>query len=192
MYRLTITVVGEGIVERSAAPPYHPGDLVTLTAVPAQGWTFAGWSGDVESSENPVTILMDSDKSVTATFTPREQRELSVAVVGDGAVGRSLAPPYYHNDVVILVPEPATGWQFSHWSGDVPEGHENDDPLPLFMDSDRSITATFTPREEHELNVEVEGEGAVTRSLAPPYYHETASRTRQRRQLVAVWDSRCL
>ena len=171
VYRLTVSVVGEGSVEFSPAPPYHPNDLVTLTAFPTAGWTFADWSGDVVSDENPVTIIMDDDKSVTATFT-RDGYQLIVTVEGEGNVGRSLDPPYYFNDVVILIPEPASGWEFSHWSGDVPEGHENDDPLPLFMDSDKSLTATFAPRRQYELNVEVAGEGSVNRSLDPPYYFD--------------------
>jgi uncharacterized repeat protein (TIGR02543 family) len=39
-----------------------------LTATADAGWEFEGWSGDVTSSDNPVNVLMDSDKTVTATF----------------------------------------------------------------------------------------------------------------------------
>jgi len=42
---------------------------VTLTATPASGWAFAGWSGDITSSDNPLTITMDANISATATFT---------------------------------------------------------------------------------------------------------------------------
>ncbi|HHN93981.1 MAG TPA: PKD domain-containing protein, partial [Anaerolineae bacterium] len=35
----------------------------------APGWTFSGWSGDLNGSTNPVTLTMDGDKEVTATFT---------------------------------------------------------------------------------------------------------------------------
>jgi uncharacterized repeat protein (TIGR02543 family) len=43
--------------------------VITLTATPDAGWSFAGWSGDSNSATNPVTVTMDSDKSITATFT---------------------------------------------------------------------------------------------------------------------------
>ena len=45
---------------------------------------------------------------------------------------------------VQLTPRPAEGWQFSSWTGDVPAGHDQDDPLAIVMDQDRSLTAVFT------------------------------------------------
>ncbi len=56
-YLLTVEIVGNGMVSRNPNQGnFHKGDEVTLTANPASGWTFAGWSGDLTSSENPVTI----------------------------------------------------------------------------------------------------------------------------------------
>ncbi len=40
----------------------------TLTAVPNPGFRFAGWTGDASGSDNPLTITMDSNKTVGATF----------------------------------------------------------------------------------------------------------------------------
>jgi hypothetical protein len=47
---------------------FDKGQTVTLKAVPAAGYAFAGWSGDAEGFDNPLTLLMDSDKSVLASF----------------------------------------------------------------------------------------------------------------------------
>jgi uncharacterized repeat protein (TIGR02543 family) len=49
---------------------YDEGATVTLTAEPAGGWKFDGWSGDATGSESPLTITMDADKSITAKFLP--------------------------------------------------------------------------------------------------------------------------
>jgi uncharacterized repeat protein (TIGR02543 family) len=38
-------------------------------AVPAAGWQFAGWSGDLTGSDNPAVLVIDGNKAVTATFT---------------------------------------------------------------------------------------------------------------------------
>jgi uncharacterized repeat protein (TIGR02543 family) len=66
---LTINVVGNGSVEINPDQPYYDYDtVVTLTAVSNPSWTFASWSGDLVSSNNPDTITMDSDKTVTANF----------------------------------------------------------------------------------------------------------------------------
>ena len=69
-HTLTVNTVGSGSVELN--PPggtYDDGTLVTLTATPAAGFQFSGWSGDLSGSTNPDTITMDGDKNVTATFT---------------------------------------------------------------------------------------------------------------------------
>lgn len=70
-HTLTIAVVGEG----STSPP--PGELVvesdasvSLLALPAQGWQFAGWSGDVEGDLVEIAVEVDDDLSVSANFEP--------------------------------------------------------------------------------------------------------------------------
>ena len=45
------------------------GSQLTLTATPAAGSTFAGWSGGGCSGTGTCVIDFDADKSVTATFT---------------------------------------------------------------------------------------------------------------------------
>lgn len=49
---------------------YTYGTKVTLTAVPATGYAFSGWSGDASGNANPLTMAMDSNKTITATFVP--------------------------------------------------------------------------------------------------------------------------
>ncbi len=47
---------------------YADGTSVSLTATPAQGYTFTGWGGDAAGSDNPVTVVMKADRNVTANF----------------------------------------------------------------------------------------------------------------------------
>ncbi|MCX6879914.1 MAG: hypothetical protein NTW21_39835 [Verrucomicrobia bacterium] len=42
----------------------------TLTATPSPGYLFTGWTGDASGTANPLSVLMDSDKTITANFTP--------------------------------------------------------------------------------------------------------------------------
>ncbi|MBN1343575.1 MAG: hypothetical protein JXQ73_12880 [Phycisphaerae bacterium] len=52
-------------------PEYFEGRTVQLTATPVDGRTFDHWEGDVPggvSTDNPLTITMDADKSVVAVF----------------------------------------------------------------------------------------------------------------------------
>ncbi len=70
-YTLTTTANGSGSVSRSPNnTTYAGGTQVTLTATPASGNQFAGWTGDLSGSTNPQSITMLANRSVTANFVP--------------------------------------------------------------------------------------------------------------------------
>ena len=61
-------------------PAAHELDTVTranLAAVPAPGYDFSGWGGDLSGAENPVTIVVDFNMRITASFSP-EARLMAV------------------------------------------------------------------------------------------------------------------
>jgi uncharacterized repeat protein (TIGR02543 family) len=77
-YTLTINIIGNGQVSRIPdQTTYAPGTSVQLTAIPANGYRFTGWSGALGGSTNPASITMDSDKTVTATFAPATETSIS-------------------------------------------------------------------------------------------------------------------
>lgn len=68
---LAVEVTGEGSVLRNPDRSlYALGEVVELTAEPATGWVFDRWGGDLSGDQNPVTLSIDSDPSVTADFVP--------------------------------------------------------------------------------------------------------------------------
>jgi len=70
-YRLTINSIGQGSVIASPAKMLYTQDqAVTLSVIAAAGWKFVGWSGHLAGNDNPATLTMQSDRSVTAQFTP--------------------------------------------------------------------------------------------------------------------------
>jgi len=81
VHTLTVNTVGNGTVTKDPdiIGPYNYGTAVELTAIPDSGWLFDGWSGDLSGLNNPETITMDADKSVTATFTTAPVDVLLVA-----------------------------------------------------------------------------------------------------------------
>ncbi len=48
---------------------YECGSTVQVTASANTGYFFAGWSGDASGTTNPLTVIMDKEKSVTANFS---------------------------------------------------------------------------------------------------------------------------
>jgi uncharacterized repeat protein (TIGR02543 family) len=70
-YTLTVNIVGNGSVTKNPdQPTYTYNTPVALNAIPDSCWSFAGWSDDLSGTENPTTIVMNGNKTVTATFTP--------------------------------------------------------------------------------------------------------------------------
>jgi hypothetical protein len=70
-YTLTVNIVGIGSVTKNPDQlTYTYNTSVALNAVPDPCWNFASWSDDLSGTENPTTIIMDGNKTVTATFTP--------------------------------------------------------------------------------------------------------------------------
>jgi hypothetical protein len=67
---LTIIIEGEGTVikEPDMEGSYPNNTVVTLTANAAEDWNFSHWSGDLTGNDNPATIIMDENKTITAHF----------------------------------------------------------------------------------------------------------------------------
>ncbi len=69
-YTLAVNIIGQGTVTKNPdEATYTHGEVVQLTANPADNWDFTGWSGDLAGSTNPESITMNSDKTVTANFS---------------------------------------------------------------------------------------------------------------------------
>jgi uncharacterized repeat protein (TIGR02543 family) len=64
----------------SADDTYSVGTVVTLTATPAAGYTFTGWSGDLTGTKNPTTVTMDANREVAASFTPNGERVVTLTI----------------------------------------------------------------------------------------------------------------
>jgi len=69
-HTLTIVAGSNGTTNPVPGTSQHDyGTQVQVTATPDSGYQFSGWSGDASGTTNPITITMDSDKSITASFT---------------------------------------------------------------------------------------------------------------------------
>ncbi|MGA2624807.1 MAG: fibronectin type III domain-containing protein, partial [Bacteroidota bacterium] len=121
--------------------PYDYGTIVHLAAVPAMGYRFVNWTDSLTGTINPDSIVMNSDKVVTANFAIN-QFALTTHAVGGGTVAKNpdLALYEYGTSVVVTATPNDRSWKFSAWSGDT-SGTAN--PITVVMDSAKSITGTF-------------------------------------------------
>jgi len=69
-YTLNVTAANGTVAENPNQATYISGAAVQLTATPNSGYTFSSWSGDATGTVNPLTVTMNTNKNITANFTP--------------------------------------------------------------------------------------------------------------------------
>lgn len=197
-YTLRTSISGEGSGSISVSPlpvastdggerGYETGQTVTLSASPDSGSEFAGWSGDTSGEDSTVTMEMDENKSVTATFE-RSTFDLGVTIGGDGSgtvsinleegdgpsgsidTDESWSGEYAAGSVVSLSISPDEGSTFNEWSGDA---SGSDEQIEVALD-DRNKNVVALLGERPTLVVNTNGEGEVdvtidgeTRTVSP-------------------------
>ncbi len=80
---VSVTVQGQGTVDQQV-----DGTTATLTANPEPGWNFDRWSGQIQSTDNPLTVTVSEVTSIEAIFVelepPPGQPTPPVIADGDG------------------------------------------------------------------------------------------------------------
>ena len=167
-YPLTLNIEGEGevleeIVNAGRTTDYDSGTTVKLTAQAAAEWVFIGWTGDIESTEESVQIVIGEPKEVTATFE-KKKYPLTVNIEGEGEVleeivnsGRST--DYSSGTTVKLTAIPAEGWSvFKKWSGSV---NSTETSIEINISEPTTINAVFEESNfivtKNRTRIEVEG-----------------------------------
>ncbi|MBF0459683.1 MAG: hypothetical protein HQK99_17490 [Nitrospirae bacterium] len=164
-YTLSVTKagVGSGTVTASSGSlswsgttgtaSYTSGTSVTLTATPAFGSVFSGWTGCDSTSGSNCTVAMSAARSVTATFSLGTSYILNVTKTGTGSgtvtassgtlswSGSAGTASYTSGTSVTLTATPASGSAFSGWTGCDSSSGSN---CTVTMSATRSVTATFT------------------------------------------------
>jgi len=141
-YSLSISVSppdGGSVSPRSNT--YDAGTSVILTATPASGYRFGSWSGDISGTGPTDTIILDSNKSVVATFVRQFTLSTSVSPAGSGTI--YLNPPggiYDSGTGVSLTATAASGYTFDYWSGGASGTSAT---TTITMTSNQSMVANF-------------------------------------------------
>jgi hypothetical protein len=184
---LTITREGTGSGTLASSPAgincgstctaaFNQAATVTLTATPASGSSFTGWSGAC-SGTGTCTLSMSAERLVTATFTLQiPTYALTIAKYGNG-IGTLISSPagidcgltctttFTYGTSVTLTPTPASGSNFTGWSG----ACTGTGTCTVSMTAARSVTATFTLQSSltNTLLVSKTGNGSGTVASSP-------------------------
>ena len=160
------------------AETYPATTSVGLTASPASGSVFTGWSGvtcsEGSQTTSTCTVTMTQAQTVTATFEPLVVL-LTVAVSGDGDgtvtggglvcfSGTTCSAAYTTGTSVALTAWADSGSIFTGWSGGTcAEGNQMTWTCTVTMTQAQTVTATFEPLVFLlRLAVRGDGDGTVT------------------------------
>ncbi len=163
-YGLNVKVTGDGSVTKTPdLGTYEYGSTVTLTAVPNNGLFFKGWSGDVQAGQETsptLVVLMDTTKTLTATFGASNKNTLTVNTTGQGSVTKNPDKTDFDPaEQVTLTAVPDSGWVFKRWTGNVPVGQETANPLSLTVSQDNMVLEAVFEEIKYPLTVQKSGDG---------------------------------
>ena len=140
----SVSVNNSSFNQRYLFQPY--GTSIVLKGQPAQGWEFTGWTGDIESENNPLTLTLEKNLSVNAEFI-RKKFDLNVSIEGEGSVSEEVvvqSGQYDFETRVKLTAVPEENWEFINWSGDLTS---TENPVIIEVNNTKSITAKFAKKD---------------------------------------------
>jgi hypothetical protein len=136
-YALSVTAVNGSVSKTPNKADYTHGETVTLEAVPDVGYHFANWSGDLSGSTNPATITMNSDKSVTANFSPDESDQTAPYVTNRSPQSGEVQVPL-NNLITLHIVDEDSGVEYNggtvtiHVDGDLIYDGTNENPEGVY------------------------------------------------------------
>lgn len=136
---------------------YNAGAQVTVEATAAEGYAFDSWSDG--STENPKTVVMNADLTLTAQFVVDMRH--TVTVVASPTAGGTVSGggSYNHGDTATLKAVADRRYDFIGWADDETAGATR----TVTVDADASYTALFRLREStHKLMLHTNLETAGT------------------------------
>jgi uncharacterized protein YkwD len=174
-YSLSISSTAGGSVATPGEGTFmcSTGAVLSLVAVPATGYQFVNWTGDVGTIANTnaasTTITMNGSYSIRANFIaiPPSQYSLTISSTTGGSVTTPGEGTFTRDagTVVSLVASPASGYHFVNWTGNVGTiANVNAASTTITMNGAYSITANFQaiPSGQYNLTISSTAGGSVT------------------------------
>ena len=141
-YTITTGTNGSGTVSCNPTNASYPsGVTVGVTATPAAGWYFSGWSGSITNAVNPTNVTIYANLVIDANFLPYTTNTLTLVTNGSGVIDLSPAGgSYASNTTVTATATPSAGWVFAGWSG---AGSATTNVISLSLNANATLTGTF-------------------------------------------------
>lgn len=131
-----------GTIELIPPGPYYAaGTIVTAIAHPAPGSVLSSWDGAASGDQDTVTVVLDTHKTLTATFHALMNYQLILRSIGQGTISVNPAGGVYAETTSVAVTATAApGWEFVEWTGAL-NGMVN--PATVQMKAAKEVKARF-------------------------------------------------
>ena len=83
----TVSTSANGYGSVSGGGSYENGTVISLTATPDNGYQFDGWSGDASGNANPLSVTVNSNKTITANFSATNTGGDNVIILQENTTG---------------------------------------------------------------------------------------------------------
>ena len=151
----TGTVTGAGISCGNLCSAFlNSGTVATLTAAPASGKAFGGWTGGCTGSQLTCTVTVSGQVTVTATFKSQHTVSVSKSNSSNGTVtatpagndktiscGKTCSAKFTDGTVVTLTAVPVTGKTFTSWTNGCTGASKT---CTITVSKDTAIQANFS------------------------------------------------
>jgi len=148
-YRLAVNVTPTDSGQITLAPSQPAGGYIaskriTITTTASAGYKFSHWEGDLTGSTNPVSVVMDKNKTITALLLAYCVLTVNIDPLGSGTLTSTPPQPaegYVEGTIVTLTATAAEGYKFDHWSGTI---SSSQNPTTITITSATVLNAHFT------------------------------------------------
>ena len=178
---LTAGVGGQVTINPTSGPWKHF-SVYPILATPAPGYSFAGWTGDANSTNSLTNGTSDANNSLAIVGPVTLAANFALidfnvtATVGSGSGSTTGSGSFTINDTPQVTAIPSPGWHFTSWSGDTFALNSNSSVSSsinlLQHPQNVSVQANFA-RNSYVVNVTVSGSGLVngqpSLSLSPVF-----------------------
>ncbi|MFN0157321.1 MAG: FG-GAP-like repeat-containing protein, partial [Bacteroidota bacterium] len=137
------------------------GTQVELTALPGAFHTFAGWTGDTTSNDNPLLVVMVEDRTLTANFEPYTYT-VSASAEPNGSITPSGVLEISHGDTISFSITADAGYHIGNVLVDTISFGVLTEYTVYGVTGDHTIEAQFAIN-QYVLSIDILGGGSIQR-----------------------------
>jgi len=139
---------------------YEAGTVVKVKATPNFGYYFANWSDSLKSVVAETTIIMNSNKTITANFAEKPKYTITTEVSNGNIFLSPTGGTYYAGETITVLVKENVGYKFIGWGGDL-LSDSTQNPTTIVVNGNKTISATIEKIPAYKLVIHATPHGII-------------------------------